>query len=123
MTRMRLTLVHGMVASLILAGTVLVSAHMKLEKSEPAEGSTVTAAPADVQLFFSETPDAAVSKLELRGPVETTKLVGMHVMNKSLMATVQGEMPDGAYRVQWQAAGTDGHVQKGEVKFVVKRAK
>jgi methionine-rich copper-binding protein CopC len=116
-------LVQGIAAVFILTAGVLVSAHMKLEKSEPAEGATVTTPPASVQLFFNEAPDLAVSKLELVGPTDKAKLVGTHAMGKSLMATVQGEVADGPYTVRWQGAGDDGHVQKGELKFTVKRAK
>ena len=68
-----------------------------------------------MQLFFNEAPDLAVSKLEMVGPADKAKLVNTHAMGKSLMATVQGDLPDGAYTLQWQAAGDDGHVQKGEV--------
>ena len=42
-------------------------------------------------------------------------------MDKSLMAVVNGDMPDGVYTVSWQAAGKDGHIQKGEFTFTVKR--
>jgi methionine-rich copper-binding protein CopC len=123
MTRSRSILVQGIAAMFIVWAAAIVSAHMKLEKSEPAQGATVTAPPASVQLFFNEAPDIAVSKLVLVGPTDKAKLVSTHVMGKSLMATVQGDLPDGSYTIQWQGAGDDGHVQKGEVKFVVKRAK
>lgn len=121
MTRTRSMLVQGIAAIFIVAAAALVSAHMKLEKSEPAEGATVSAPPSSIQLFFSEAPDLKVSKLTLVGPSDKATLVGTHAMGKSLMATVQGELADGPYTVQWQGAGDDGHVQKGEVKFVLKR--
>ena len=121
MTRSRSMLVQGIAAIFIISAAALVSAHMKLEKSEPAEGATVSAPPSSIQLFFSEAPDLKVSKLTLVGPSDKATLVGTHAMGKSLMATVQGELADGPYTVQWQGAGDDGHVQKGEVKFVLKR--
>jgi methionine-rich copper-binding protein CopC len=123
MTRYRSLFVQVIAAIFFVAGAAVLSAHMKLEKSEPAEGATVTAPPSSVQLFFNEAPDLKVSKLTLVGPTDKATLVGTHAMGKSLMATVQGELADGPYTVQWQGAGDDGHVQKGEVKFVLKRAK
>ena len=105
----------------IVAGSALLQAHMMVEKSEPAANAVLTAPPPHVQLFFSEAPDLKVSKIEIKGPSDKTKLVTLHVMGKSLMAIVQGDMPDGAYTVQWQSAGDDGHVQKGELAFSVKR--
>ncbi len=109
------------VAGLMLAASALTQAHAKLEKTEPAANATVTTAPPHVQLFFSEAPDAAVSKLAINGPSDKVKLVQTHVMGKSLMAIVEGEMADGIYTVLWSTTGDDGHVQKGEFKFTLKR--
>lgn len=106
---------------LVLASTTLLQAHMKLEKSEPAANAVVTKPLPHVQVFFTEAPDLKVSKLELKGPSPATKLVQLHVMDKSLMAVVEGEMPNGAYTISWQAAGNDGHIQKGDIAFTVKR--
>jgi len=43
----------------------------------------------------------------------------------SLMAMVShaDKMSDGRYTVAWQSAGDDGHVQKGDFAFTLKRAK
>ena len=109
------------VVVLALASTALLLAHMHLEKSEPAANAVLAKPAPHVQVFFSEPPDLKVSKLDLKGPSDTTKLVQLHVMDKSLMAMVQGDMPDGAYTVTWQAAGKDGHIQKGDFAFTVKR--
>ncbi len=109
------------VTGLMLGVSGLVQAHAKLEKTAPAANATVTTAPPNVQLFFSEAPDAAVSKLEIKGPSDKVKLVQTHVMGKSLMAVVEGEMADGVYTVLWSTTGDDGHPQKGEFKFTLKR--
>lgn len=99
----------------------LLQAHMHLEKSEPAANAVVKAPLQYVQVFFNEAPDLKVSKLEIKGPSDKTKLVQLHAMGNSLMAMVEGDMPDGAYTISWQAAGDDGHIQKGEIAFTVKR--
>lgn len=96
------------------------SAHMKVAKTVPA-ASAVVAAPTQVEVAFSEAPDLKVSKMEIKGPSAKTALTQLHVMDKSLMAVVQGDMPDGVYVVSWQAAGPDGHVQKGDFTFTVKK--
>jgi len=114
------------VAAIALACATAVSAHMKFEKAVPASGSTVSAPPSEVQVWFSEAPDAAVSKLTLTGPAGPIELTGLHVMDKmSLMAMVShaDKMSDGRYTVAWQSAGDDGHVQKGDFAFTLKRAK
>jgi methionine-rich copper-binding protein CopC len=110
-----------LVAVAMVIGASTLQAHMKLEKSEPAANAVVAKPLPHVQVFFTEAPDLKVSKLELKGPSDKTKLVQVHVMDKSLMAVVDGEMPDGVYTVSWQAAGKDGHIQKGDFTFTVKR--
>ena len=105
----------------VLGGSALIDAHMKVDKSEPAANAVVTAPQPHVQVFFNEAPDVKVSKLEIKGPSEKTRLTQMHVADKSLMAMVEGDMPDGSYSVTWQSAGPDGHIQKGDFTFTVKR--
>ena len=58
--------VLGVCASVIATG-VIGLAHAKLEKSEPADKATLTAAPVHVQLWFNEAPDVKTSKIELKG--------------------------------------------------------
>lgn len=111
----------ALVAVALLFTAVTLQAHMKLAKSEPAANAVVSTPLKTVQVAFTEAPDLKVSKLELKGPSNTTKLVQVHVMDKSLMATVEGDMPNGAYTISWQAAGKDGHIQKGDFTFTVKR--
>ena len=107
--------------AVMLIGATTIEAHMKVEKSEPAANAVVTSPQPHVQVFFNEAPDLKVSKMEIKGPSAATKLVQLHVMGKSLMAMVEGDMPDGVYTVSWQGAGSDGHVQKGDFTFTVKR--
>jgi methionine-rich copper-binding protein CopC len=108
---------------LIVAFSVLAEAHAKLEKTVPADKAALTAAPTSVQLWFSEKPDVAVSKIALKGPSGMVKLGPAHVMGeKTLMADIAGSIGDGSYTVSWQTSGDDGHVQKGEFTFSLKKA-
>jgi methionine-rich copper-binding protein CopC len=102
--------------------TVGLQAHMRLQKSEPAAGATLTAPPKAVSAHYSQKPDLKVTKLALKGPTGEIKLGAPRMMgDRHLMATVDGEMADGAYTLSWQTAGDDGHVQKGTVAFTLKR--
>lgn len=114
--RMMLAVVGGL--ALTMSATVL--AHMKVAKSMPAANS-VGAKPAKVQIWFTQAPDKAVSKLSVTGPSGEVKLGAVTVnADKSMSAAVEGQMGDGAYKVQWQTAGDDGHTQKGEIAFSVR---
>ncbi len=118
MKRMLSVLVLGVMCSATLL------AHMAFSKSLPAKDSVVAAKPAKVQIWFSQAPDKAVSKMTLSGGAGEVKLGAITVdADKSMSAAVEGAMADGAYTVAWQAAGDDGHVQKGEFAFSVRQTK
>jgi methionine-rich copper-binding protein CopC len=105
----------------VLGLTALVQGHTKLEKSEPAAGAVVTAAPKQIQLWFNEKLDAAVSKIDLTSPSGKVELSPAHAASdKSLTAGVAGKLADGTYTVAWQTAGDDGHMVKGDFTFTVK---
>jgi methionine-rich copper-binding protein CopC len=129
-----ITMTHQRIAAVVLL-TVVTSflsvatlrAHMKFAKSAPAADSTIAAPPSGIQVWFTQKPDVKVSKIELTGPAGPVKLDTLHAMkDNSLMAAVADKMSeklsDGAYTVAWQAAGDDGHIQKGGFKFTLKRA-
>jgi methionine-rich copper-binding protein CopC len=117
-------LTYAFVVTLIMTGFAATAlAHMKASKMEPAADSTVTASPARIQVWFTQAPDPKVSKLELLGAAGAMTLAGFHVAaDKSIVATIDGALADGRYTVRWQSAGDDGHVQRGDYAFTVKRA-
>ncbi len=102
----------------------LLQAHAKLEKTQPADGATVSVSPLQIQLSFDEEVDLTVSKIEVTGPSGKIVLGPMRLMGpKALVAKVTAALPDAAYTVRWQtAAADDGHVSKGAFKFTVKQA-
>jgi hypothetical protein len=115
-------------AIIVAAGLMLpalLQAHAKLEKTQPANGTTVSATPPQIQLWFDEEVDVKVSKIELTGPSGKVALGPTHLIGpKSLMAVITGKMADATYTVIWQtAAADDGHVSKGDFKFTLKQAR
>ena len=110
----------GVAAAVLMSFSVTVLAHMKLTKSLPA-ADAVVAKPAKVQVWFTETPDKAVSRISLTGPSGEVKLGALAIgADKSMSAAIDGPTADGSYKVSWQAAGDDGHQQKGEYSFSVR---
>jgi len=115
------TLAAAVLAAMAIG--VAVEAHAKLLKTSPADKATVTKAPTTLQLWFNEAIDARLSKVELTGPAGKVALGVVHAMEpKQLMGPITGKMADGAYTVDWQTAGDDGHVQKGSFTFTLKLA-
>lgn len=107
-------------AAAVMASAVTVFAHMKTTKMEPAADAMLASSPAKVQIWFTETPDLKVSKLELTGPAGVVKTGALKVEEKSIVASIEAKLGDGTYMAHWQSAGDDGHVQKGEYSFSVK---
>lgn len=108
--------------ALVVSATTVGLAHMKLSKTLPAANSTIAAKPDKVQIWYTQVPDKAVSRLTLSGPSGEVKLGAVAVAeDKSVVAAVEGATPDGAYKVSWQTAGDDGHIQKGEFAFTVRQ--
>ena len=112
------------VFAVVLALGASLHAHMKLAKSSPPDKAVVTLPPAVIQMWFTQAPDLKVSKLDVTGPTGPIKLTDLRAgKDKSITATVAATLPDAAYTVAWQAAGDDGHIQKGTFTFSVKRGK
>lgn len=108
--------------ALLVTLALPLEAHMKLAKSAPAANATLNSKPAQLQVWFTQAPDPAVSKLELSGPSGAVTLAAVQpAADKSLTAAIEGAMTDGVYTVRWQSAGDDGHIQKGEFTFTLRQ--
>ena len=102
----------------------LLSAHLKLIRTAPAADATLESLPTQLQLWFSEEPLIPLSAMTLTGPKGVVKLDALKAgTERSLVATIASPgapLEPGAYRIDWKAAGDDGHVAQGSVNFNVK---
>ena len=111
------------VAAAVLSGVALASApaHFSIVKSSPSKDQKLAEAPKRLQVWFSQVPAAAVSQIKLMR--ETTEIaVGKTTVvaaEKSMYAEPVKPIENGAYTLAWRAAGDDGHVLTGEIKFSV----
>ncbi|HXV87395.1 MAG TPA: copper resistance CopC family protein [Gemmatimonadales bacterium] len=104
----------------LAAGTAL-AVHLRLTKSEPASDAVLDQPPAEVRLWFSEKPQAAVSAIRLSGPAGVAKLAVVQPGPDSMAisARVESRLEPGAYTVSWRTAGRDGHPLRGEFAFTI----
>ena len=103
-----------------IAGLAGFALHMRLVKSFPAEDQVVHQAPADIQLWFSQAPELALTKVRLLGPEDVTVTVAKAVATdevKSVKLAIVDSLPEGNYSVTWQTASPDGHKVRGEYAF------
>ena len=116
---LRKTKIIGVGMIVVMAAVSVVSAHMALKKSMPEEGVVLTTPPDQVQLWFTQEPDPAVSNVSLGGPSGDVEIGETKVAaEKSVVASVPA-LGSGTYVVSWRTAGDDGHVQRGEFSFTV----
>jgi len=107
---------------LALSLPISLAAHMKLSRTLPGADATLSSPPETVQLWFTQAPDPAVSRVAVTGPTGSVELGEVQVVEeKSISVRVPAGVPDGRYVVSWQAAGDDGHIQKGAFAFTLKR--
>ena len=110
-----------LVVAAVCFSSALLSAHLKLTRSAPAAGDVLDSSPDVLQLWFSEEPVLLLSGVTLTGPRGPIKLEPLRAGgDRSVVAKVGATLEPGAYRMEWKAAGDDGHVISGMVPFSIK---
>ncbi|MGQ0648269.1 MAG: copper resistance CopC family protein [Gemmatimonadaceae bacterium] len=97
--------------------------HLRLTKSEPTQGDTVTS-PKAVRLWFSLQPQMSLTSIRLRSTDGTDAMLGAATFSGELSqpveATVRHPLAAGRYTVAWKTASKDMHPVTGEFSFVVR---
>jgi methionine-rich copper-binding protein CopC len=107
------------VVALLLGGSLL-EGHAVLKDSSPMVNGTVEGPDVPIRLHYNVRVDAALSKLELLNPDQSTSslAIGKQPAPDTLMSEAKGLKP-GAYKIRWQVLAPDGHITRGEVPFTV----
>ena len=109
--------------SVLIALTALVAsnmalAHAHLLKSEPADNTTVAAAPKSITLTFNEAAKLTTLSVEKDG--EPPKSVTPLPEASSKQASVAlPALTAGHYVIKWRAMSDDNHVTSGQVQFAI----
>ncbi len=108
---------------LIVACSLLIGAafwHIELTDSRPKADEVLEAAPSEIWLQFSVTPDLEQTGIALLGSSGMVELGEVsRVDSVSITATVVGTMADGEYIVSWRSAPQGDHGSRGRFKFTV----
>ncbi len=105
----------------LLAATILLPLHLKLDRSAPAANATLDAAPAAVQLWFSQPVELPATKVTVTNAAK--QAVPVRALERGTDGAVQAPLPalaSGRYVVEWRTMARDGHVVKGDFAFTVK---
>ncbi len=95
------------------------AAHALLRRASPLVGSTVTAAPAEVGLDFSESVEPAFCTVVVQDATGARVDRGdLHGAGAHL-AIGLGTLPPGTYKVVWHAVSVDTHHTEGSFSFTL----
>lgn len=119
----QLSLVAAVWALLVwgFAHPAITLAHAEAERTSPDAGASVNAAPAKVDIWFSEEVIPARSSIQVFDAANRQVSTGVNAVDNShLQATLAPNLPNGEYRVAWTSVSADdGHVAKGTFSFTV----
>ncbi len=108
---------------LVVAAAAIASAHMAVQKTMPEADAVLAESPQQVRIWFTQSPDPAISRLTLEGAHGEVTLGNTEVQDdRSLMARLPSKLEAGTYTVKWRTAGDDGHTQRGDFAFTVRAA-
>jgi copper transport protein len=100
-----------------------VLAHALLLRSNPAANAVLAQAPAQVELFFSETVEPSLSTISVfdsSGRAVDLGDVRVDPNDPTRMTVSVGSLTDGVYTVAWKAiSATDGHLTSGSFPFAI----
>jgi methionine-rich copper-binding protein CopC len=108
---------------LFLAATSLAYAHAFLEHAQPRVGSTVSASPTEVKIWFTERLEPAFSKIQVfdaGGREIDRRDVKVDPTDPIVMTVSVPTLAPGNYRVLWNAVAVDTHHTNGSFGFTVK---
>ncbi|HEX9013971.1 MAG TPA: copper resistance CopC family protein, partial [Anaerolineaceae bacterium] len=121
--RVRALLAAAAVLALLLVPARPVSAHAILTRSIPAADDTLSRAPAQIELFFSEAVEPNFSRitvLDSQGVAVDNADSRVDPAQPAHLTVSLRSLPDGVYTVAWRAiSAADGHLTEGSFPFVV----
>jgi copper resistance protein C len=94
-------------------------AHASLTHASPSAGSTVSAAPHEVTLTFTDTLEAAFSNLAVTDASGVEVSQGRAQVNGNTMHIGLKPLNVGVYKVNWRAVSTDTHKTEGSFTFQI----
>ena len=105
---------------LVVAAGAVATAHLRVQKSMPEADAILAAPPDHIQVWFSQAPDPAISRLTLEGAGGEIAIGETTIHDdRSLKAMLPSTLAGGDYTVKWRTAGDDGHTQRGDFGFTV----
>jgi methionine-rich copper-binding protein CopC len=108
-------------SALLAAGSPAVAfAHAFLDHAAPAVGATVSFAPHQVQMYFTQQIEAAFSGatiIKADGTAVATGAAAVDPQNPMELVLSVPQLPPGRYLVHWHVVSVDSHRTEGSFSF------
>jgi methionine-rich copper-binding protein CopC len=114
---MRMLIVNAALALILLATPA--GAHAYLDHAEPRVGSTVSTAPREISMSFSQRLEPAFSSAQVYDLSGARVDQGRAQIAGSVMRVSVKALPPGTYRVRWKVLSVDTHTTEGSFSFRV----
>jgi methionine-rich copper-binding protein CopC len=114
--------IRGLVIAAVLAAAAAAHAHAHLDRASPAAGATLTVAPTEVTLHFTQQLEPKFSTIVVRDAAGKQVDKGdPRVSGEDLSVLKVSLQPlgSGSYKVEWRVISVDTHATKGEYSFRV----
>lgn len=105
-----------------LALSMAVAAHAMLDRSTPRVGSSVKAAPARIELWFTEPLEPAFSTVKVvdaRDRQVDARDATVDQADRTHLFASLAPLSPGRYRVVWRVVSVDTHASEGDFTFDV----
>jgi methionine-rich copper-binding protein CopC len=104
------------------AGASAAYAHAHLDRASPAAGATLTAAPTEVTLHFTQKLEPKFSTVVVRDAAGKQVDKGDSRVTEGDLAVLKVSLQPlgpGRYKVEWRVTSVDTHASKGDYTFRV----
>lgn len=102
----------------LMAFTVTANAHAHLQKSSPADNSTITASPPNLVLNLSEAARLTALSIQ-KGEEPKQDLKPLPTTAAQQISVPLPPLTPGTYSVSWRVVSDDGHVMAGALHFTL----
>ena len=116
----RMWLVAVFAVTVTVGVAVPAQAHTELKSSTPKDGATVTKAPAEVTLVFTESINRQFVTVVVTGPGGRKAAEGKPSTKGPVVTQpLTADLPNGRYAVAFRVVSSDGHPVSGELHFTL----
>jgi copper resistance protein C len=112
-------LIFAISALLAVMSGARAEAHAFLDHAEPRVGSSVTTAPRELSLSFTQKVEPAFSSVEVTNASGARVDLGKPSISSSVMRIGLKPLSSGTYRVRWHVLSVDTHTTEGSFTFQV----